>query len=138
MECVVKWGGEMSFVAETESGHKVVMDASPEVGGQNLGARPMELMLASTGGCSGIDVIMILKKARQQVTGCEIRLSGERAAMDPKVFTRIHLHYVVTGVGLKGDIVDRAVRLSADKYCSASAMLAKSAQVTHDWEIVEA
>lgn len=137
MECVVKWMDGMSFAAETGSGHVVLMDGAPEAGGRNLAPRPMELVLAGTGGCTAFDVVLILKRGRQEVTGCEVKLSAERAESDPKVFTRIHFHYRVRGRGLKADAVERAVRLSAEKYCSASAMLAKTAAITHDWTIEE-
>jgi len=138
MECTVRWHDGMSFVAETGSGHMVPMDGSPEAGGRNLAPRPMELLLAGTGGCTSFDIVMILKKGRQDVTGCEVRLSADRAAEDPKVFTRINMHFVVRGRGLKPEAVERAVRLSAEKYCSASIMLGKTAEMTHSWEVVEA
>jgi putative redox protein len=139
MECTVRWSGEgMSFLAETGSNHLVAMDGAPEGGGRNLAPRPMETVLAGTGGCSAYDVVVILKKSGQDVTGCEVRLAAERAATDPKVFTRIHMHWVVRGRGLKRNIVENAVRLSHEKYCSATAMLAKTAEVTREVEIVEA
>lgn len=138
MECTVRWHEGMSFVAETGSGHMVTMDGAPEAGGRNLAPRPMELLLAGTGGCTSFDVVMILKKSRQEVTGCEVKLSAERAAEDPKVFTRINMHFVVRGRGLKAEAVERAVRLSAEKYCSASIMLGKTAEMTHSWEVAEA
>jgi putative redox protein len=137
MECRVKWIDGMSFVAETESGHAFVMDGAPEGGGRNLGPRPMETVLAGTGGCTAYDVVLILKKSRQQISGCEVRLSAERADTDPKVFTKIHMHFIVSGKGLKPSAVENAIKLSRDKYCSASIMLAKTAQITHDYEIVE-
>lgn len=127
----------MTFVAESGSGHAVVVDASPDVGGRNLGARPMELVLMGTGACSAIDVMLILRKARQAVTDCVVELDSERAAEDPKVFTKIHMHYVVTGKGLAASHVERAIKLSKEKYCSATAMLARTAQVTADYEIRE-
>lgn len=138
MECTVKWMGSdgMAFVARTGSQHLVTMDGAPDGGGNNLAPRPMELLLAGTGGCSAYDVVLILKRSRQRVTGCEVAVSAERAASDPKVFTRIHLHFRLRGVDLKPDAVARAVQLSAEKYCSASAMLAKTAQISHDWEIL--
>ncbi len=136
MECKIRWIGGMSFAAQTSSGHMVVMDGAAEGGGQNLAPRPMELLLAGTGGCSAYDVVLILKRGRQRITGCEVSLKAERAQSDPKVFTRIHLHYTIRGKDLKADAVERAVALSAEKYCSASAMLAKTAQITHDVEIV--
>ena len=128
----------MTFVAESGSGHAVVVDASPDVGGRNLGARPMELVLMGTGTCSAIDVVHILRKARLAVTGCTVDLEAERADSDPKVFTRIRFHYVVTGKGLAEAQVERAIRLSKEKYCSATAMLAKTAQIEWDYEIREA
>lgn len=137
MECVVKWVGGMTFVAETGSNHIAVMDGAVEGGGRNLAPRPMELVLAGTGGCTAFDIVLILKRGRHDVTGCEVSVKAERAESDPKVFTRLHFHYIVLGKGLKGDAVERAIKLSAEKYCSASAMLAKTAEITHDWEIVE-
>jgi putative redox protein len=127
----------MSFVAETGSGHLVAMDGAPEAGGRNLAPRPMELLLAGTGGCTAFDVLLILKKGRQQVSDCQVKLTAERAESDPKVFTRIHLHFVVTGKGLKPETVERAIKLSSEKYCSASIMLGKTAEMTHSWEVVE-
>ncbi|MDP2793002.1 MAG: OsmC family protein [Sulfurisoma sp.] len=138
MECTVRWHDGMSFIAETGSGHMIAMDGAPEAGGRNLAPRPMELLLAGTGGCTSFDVVMILKKGRQDVTGCEVKLSAERAAEDPKVFTRIDMHFVVRGRGLKPEMVERAVKLSAEKYCSASIMLGKTAAMTHSWEVIEA
>jgi putative redox protein len=137
VECVVKWGDGMSFIAETGSGHLVAMDGSPEAGGRNLAPRPMELLLVGAGGCTSFDVVMILKRGRQDITGCRVSLKADRAETDPKVFTRIHFHFTVTGKGLKPDAVDRAIKLSAEKYCSASIMLGMTAEITHDWEIVE-
>ena len=128
----------MTFVAESGSGHAIVLDASPDVGGRNLGARPMELVLMGTGACSAIDVVHILRKARQDVAGCVVELDADRAAEDPKVFTRIHFHFVVTGRGLAVAQVERAIKLSKEKYCSATAMLAKTAEVTSDFEVREA
>ncbi len=128
----------MTFVAESGSGHAIVVDAAPDVGGRNLGARPMELVLMGTGACSAIDVVHILRKARQPITGCVVELDSERAADDPKVFTKIHLHYVVSGKGLAAAQVERAVKLSKEKYCSATIMLAKMAEITFDFEIREA
>lgn len=128
----------MTFVAESGSGHAVVVDAAADVGGRNLGARPMELVLMGTGACSAIDVVHILRKARQPITGCVVELESERAAEDPKVFTRIHLHYVVTGKGLAAAQVERAIKLSKEKYCSATIMLAKMAEISFDFEIREA
>lgn len=139
MECTVKWMGEdtMSFAAETGSGHIVTMDGPPEAGGRNLAPRPMELMLASVGGCTAFDVVLILKKGRHAVHGCQVKLDAERAETDPKVFTRVHFHYRVTGRALKREAVERAIELSKEKYCSASIMLGKTAEITHDLEIVE-
>jgi len=128
----------MTFVAESGSGHAVVVDAAPDVGGRNLGARPMELVLMGTGACSAIDVVHILRKARQEVRGCVVELTSERAAEDPKVFTRIHLHYVVTGKALVATQVERAIKLSKEKYCSATIMLANTAEIAWDYEIREA
>jgi putative redox protein len=127
----------MTFVAESGSGHAIVVDSSPDVGGRNLGARPMELVLMGTGACSAIDVVHILRKARLSVTGCVVELDAERAAEDPKVFTRIRFHYVITGKALAAAQVERAIKLSKDKYCSASAMMVKTAQIDWDYEIRE-
>jgi putative redox protein len=127
----------MTFVAESGSGHAVVVDASPEVGGRNLGARPMELVLMGTGTCSAIDVVHFLRRARQAITGCTIDLEADRADEDPKVFTRIRFHYVVTGKSLAEAQVERAIKLSKEKYCSATAMLAKTAAIEWDYEIRE-
>jgi putative redox protein len=139
MECTVRWSGEgMSFLAETGSNHLVSMDGAPDGGGRNLAPRPMEMVLLGTGGCSAYDVVVILKKSGQEVTGCEVKLSAERAAADPKVFTKIHMHWTVRGRGLKRNLVEHAVRLSHEKYCSATAMLSKTAEVTRDFEIIEA
>jgi len=138
MECKVSWFDGMSFVAETGSGHLLAMDGSPDAGGRNLAPRPMELVLAGSGGCSAFDVVTILKRGRHDISGCDVKLTAERADDDPKVFTRIHMHYVVTGKDLKPDAVERAIRLSAEKYCSASIMLGKTADITHDYQIVEA
>jgi putative redox protein len=137
MKVRVNWLKNIAFEAETESGHKIIMDGSPDVGGENRGARPMETVLAGTGACSAIDVVLILKKARQAVTDCVVELTADRAETDPKVFTRIHFHYVVTGTSLDAAKVGRAIQLSAEVYCSASAMMAKTAAVTHDFEIIE-
>jgi putative redox protein len=138
MECSVRWTGVgMSFVAETGSNHIVAMDGAPEGGGRNLAPRPMEMVLVGTGACSAYDVVVILKKSGQNVTGCEVKVSSERAETDPKVFTRIHMHFTVRGRALKRNLVEHAIRLSHEKYCSATAMLAKTAQVTRDFEIEE-
>jgi putative redox protein len=139
MDCTVRWTGEgMSFIAETGSNHLVAMDGAPDGGGRNLAPRPMEMVLAGSGGCSAYDVVVILKKSGQDVRGCEVKLSAERAATDPKVFTKVHMHFVVRGRGLKKNLVEQAIRLSHEKYCSATAMLVKSAEVTRDFEIMEA
>jgi putative redox protein len=139
MECKVSWTGEgMSFVAETGSNHLVAMDGAPEGGGRNLAPRPMEMVLLGTGGCTAYDVVVILKKSGQEVTGCEVRLTAERAATDPKVFTKVHMHWTVRGRALKRNIVENAVRLTHEKYCSATAMIVKTAEVTRDFEIIEA
>ena len=138
MKARIKLTEGMTFVAESETGHAIVIDAAPEVGGRNLGARPMELVLMGTGACSAVDVVLILRRARQAITDCVVELDADRAAQDPKVFTRVHFHYVVTGKGLNESQVERAIRLSKEKYCSATAMLAHTAQVTSDYEIREA
>ena len=138
MECTVRWAGTgMSFVAETGSNHLVAMDGAPDGGGRNLAPRPMEVVLSGTGGCTAYDVVVILKKSGQDVTGCEVKLTAERAPTDPKVFTKIHMHWVVRGRGLKRNLVEHAVRLSHEKYCSATAMLVKTAEITRDFEVVE-
>ena len=137
MKARVKWVEDVCFMGETESGHAVIIDASPEVGGRNLGMRPMEMLLVGMGGCSSIDVVTILKKSRQPITDCVAEITAERADEIPKVFTKIHVHFVVTGKGLNPVQVERAVNLSAEKYCSASIMLGKAAQMSHDFEIVE-
>jgi len=139
LECKVKWTGDgMSFVAETGSNHALVMDGAPEAGGRNLAPRPMELLLAGAGGCTAFDVVLILQKGRHAVTGCEVSLQAERAETEPRVFTRIHFHFRVSGRQLRPEAVARAIELSKDKYCSASIMLAKTATITHDFEIIEA
>ncbi len=137
MKARVVWVENSKFLGESGSGHSVVMDGPPESGGQNLGLRPMEMLLVGMGGCTAFDIIHILKKGRHAVTDCELQLEAERAETDPKVFTRIHVHYVVKGKGLSEAVVKRAIELSAEKYCSASIMLGKSAAITHDYEIVE-
>lgn len=137
MKARVKWVDEVMFVGESGSGHAVVMDGAPDAGGRNLGVRPMEMLLLGLGGCSAFDVVLILKRGRQPVTDCVVEIEAERADSDPKVFTHIAMRYVVTGSGLDRAKVERAVQLSADKYCSASAMLAKTAAMSHSVEIVE-
>lgn len=138
MDCTVRWQpGGMSFIAETGSGHILAMDGAPEAGGCNLAPRPMEVVLSGTGGCTAFDVVLILQRSRQEVKGCEVKLSAERADADPKVFTKIHFHFLLKGRDLKPSMVERAIKMSAEKYCSASIMLAKTAELTHSWEIVE-
>ncbi len=137
MEATVRWTSGMTFLAETGSGHVIAMDGAPEAGGRNLAPRPMETVLAGTGACTAFDVVVILKKSGQNVTGCEVKLEAERAETDPKVFTRIQMHFVVRGKQLKRNLVEHAVRLTRDKYCSASAMLAKTAEITTDFEVLE-
>ncbi|MCS6763392.1 MAG: OsmC family protein [Candidatus Protistobacter heckmanni] len=140
MECTVSWMGDhgMAFVASTGSGHIVAMDGAPEGGGNNLAPQPMEMVLLGTGGCTAYDVVLILKKSRQDVHGCAVKLEAERASSDPKVFTRINFHFTVTGRNLNRATVERAIHLSHEKYCSASIMLGKTADLTHTLEIVEA
>jgi len=149
MECTVSWTGAlatrsgMGFVAETGSGHTIVMDGAPdpvkpENGGHNLAPRPMETVLAGTGGCTAYDVVLILKRGRHNVQGCSVKLTSERAEVDPKVFTKIHMHFTVSGKGLPAAVVERAIAMSHEKYCSASIMLAKTAEITTSFELVEA
>ena len=149
MECTVNWTGAatttlsrsgMTFVAETGSGHTLVMDGAPDAdkpdnGGANLAPRPMETVLAGTGGCTAYDVVLILKRGRHDVRGCSVKLTSERASTDPKVFTKIHMHFVVTGKGLTASAVERAIAMSHDKYCSATIMLGKTAQITTSFEV---
>ena len=139
MECTINWmpGTGMGFVAETGSGHFLTMDGAPEGGGRNLAPRPMETVLAGTGGCTAYDVVLILKRGRHAVTGCQVKITAERAEQDPKVFTRIHMHFTVSGRGLAAAAVERAIALSHERYCSASIMLAKTAVLTTAFEIVE-
>ena len=139
MECIVRWTGSsgMTFLAETGSGHVVAMDGAPEGGGRNLAPRPMEMVLLGTGGCTAYDVVLILRKSAQNITNCEVKLTSERAEKDPKVFTKVHFHFIVTGRALKHNVVERAIKLSHDKYCSASIMLEKTAEITHSYEIVD-
>lgn len=136
MKARVKWVENTLMVGESGSGHAVVMDGPPEFGGRNLGVRPMEMLLLGLGGCTQFDVIHILRKGRHKVSRCEVEMEAERAAEDPKVFTRIHIHFVVAGAGLSEKAVKRAIELSAEKFCSASIMLGKSAEISHDYEIV--
>ncbi|GAB6040852.1 OsmC family protein [Endothiovibrio diazotrophicus] len=138
MKARVKWVEQATFLGEAGSGHAVVMDGPPDHGGRNLGVRPMEMLLLGMGGCTAFDVVSILKKSRQPISDCVAEIEAERADTDPKVFTKIHVHFVVTGRELDEKRVGRAVSLSAEKYCSASIMLGKVAEITHDFEIVEA
>jgi putative redox protein len=137
MKARVKLVEGMTFAAESGSGHAVIVDAAPDVGGRNLGARPMELVLMGAGACSAVDVVLILRRGRQPIEDCEVELEAERAAQDPKVFTRIRFRYVITGKGLDVAQVERAIRLSKEKYCSATAMLAHTAEITTEYEIRE-
>ena len=136
MKARVKWVDGTLMVGESPSGHAVVMDGPPEFGGRHLGVRPMELLLLGMGGCTEFDVLLILRKGRHDVLGCEVQIEAERATSDPKIFTRIHAHFVITGRNISEAAVERAVRLSAEKYCSASIMLGASAEVTHDFEVI--
>ncbi len=135
MKCRIKWLDHMSFVGESDSGHSVVMDGAADAGGRNLGVRPMEMLLLGLGGCTTFDVVSILHKSRQQLVDCEVEIEAERAEDIPKVFTSIHLHFIVTGRDIDPNKVAKAIDLSADKYCSASRMLEKTAAITHDFEI---
>jgi putative redox protein len=135
MKARIKWIEDVAFMGESETGHAVVMDGAPENGGRNIGMRPMEMLLIGMGGCTSFDVVTILKKSRQAVVGCVAEISAERADEIPKVFTKIHVHFVVTGNDLNEKQVERAVSLSAEKYCSASIMLSKSVEITHGYEI---
>jgi len=137
MKARIKWVEGVSFLGETESNHAVLMDGPPDAGGRNLGPRPMEMLLLGTGGCTAFDVVSILKKQRQAITDCVAEIDADRAETDPKVYTRIHIHFIVSGKNLKPEQVERAIKLSADKYCSASIMMAKTAEITHDFEIIE-
>jgi putative redox protein len=139
MECTIRWQPDagMAFVAETGSGHLLAMDGAPDGGGRNLAPRPMETVLAGTGACTAYDVVLILKRGRQQVSGCQVKVEAQRAETEPKVFTRIHMHFTVSGRSLSEAAVVRAIQLSHEKYCSASAMLAKTAQMTTGFDIVE-
>ncbi|MBD3754426.1 MAG: OsmC family protein [Gammaproteobacteria bacterium] len=139
MKAIVKWQGGLAFEGQTDSGHSIVMDAAPEVGGENKGARPMEMVLLGLGGCSSIDVVMMLNKSQpDQVKDCQVEITAERADSVPKVFTQIHMHFKVYGTDLNPKKVERAVNLSAEKYCSVSKMLEATVQMTHDFEIIEA
>jgi putative redox protein len=137
MKARVKWVEQVSFLGETESNHAVLMDGSPASGGRNLGPRPMEMLLIGAGGCTSFDVITILKKSRQMISDCYVELDAERAETDPKVFTSIHMHFVVTGKDIKPEVVEKAIKLSAEKYCSASIMLGQTAAITHDFEVIQ-
>ncbi len=136
MKARVKWIENSTFVAQSGSGHSVVLDGPPEAGGQNLGVRPMEMVLMGLGGCTAFDVVDILKKKREQVSGCVVEIEAERAETTPKVFTKIHVRYIVSGKNIKEESVKRAVELSAEKYCSVSIMLGKTAAMTHDYQIL--
>ena len=138
MKARIKWIQDATFLGESGSGHAVVMDGPPDYGGRNLGVRPMEMLLLGMGGCASFDVVLILNRSRQPISDCVAEIEAQRAEQDPKVFTAIHLHFVVTGKGLSEKRVARAVQLSAEKYCSASIMLGKTATITHDFEIREA
>ncbi len=140
MECTINWqpASGMAFVAETGSGHLLAMDGAPDGGGRNLAPRPMETVLAGTGGCTAYDVVLILRRGRHDVRGCQVKVSAERADVDPKVFTKIHMHFVVSGRDLAAAAVERAIALSHEKYCSASIMLGKTAGITTSFELLEA
>ena len=137
MKARVKWVEQVSFLGEPESSHAVLMDGSPEAGGRNLGPRPMEMLLLGAGGCTSFDVVSILKKSRQAISDYYVELDAERAETDPKVFTKIHMHFVVTGKDIKPEAVEKAIKLSAEKYCSASIMLGATAAITHDFEVIQ-
>lgn len=137
MQARIKWVENVAFLGETDSGHAILMDGAADGGGRNLGPRPMELVLIGTGGCTAYDVVHILKKSRAEISDCVAEIQAERADTDPKVFTKIHFHFIVTGKDLKPELVERAISLSAEKYCSASIMLGKTATITHDFEIRE-
>ncbi|MFT5131546.1 MAG: putative redox protein [Gammaproteobacteria bacterium] len=137
METKISWAGGATFIGESGDGHKIVMDGPPEGGGRNLGARPMETLLLGMGACTAYDVVSILQKSRQDIQDCTMTMSASRADEHPKVFTDIHIHFIVMGKGLKEKQVERAINLSAEKYCSASIMLGKTALITHDFEILE-
>lgn len=136
MKTRIIWKGNVSFLAEAGSGHSVLMDGAPEAGGQNAGPRPMEMLLMGLGGCTAFDVVMILKKGRHDIQDCVVEIEAQRASEDPKVFTDIHLHFIVTGKNMNSQHVERAIDLSAEKYCSASIMLKSTAKITHDFELI--
>ncbi len=138
MKTHVTWLKDMIYVAQSPSGHAVVMDGPPELGGHNLGPRPMEMLLMGLGGCTAIDVVNILRKSRQDLRDCEVQLEAQRADSDPKVFTEIHVHFILSGKNLSAKHVERAIQLSAEKYCSASIMLGQTARITHTFEIRDA
>lgn len=137
MKAKITWINGRAFLGESGSGHGVVMDGAPEAGGRNIGVRPMEMLLLGLGSCTAFDCVMILERAREKITGCEVTLDGERAAEEPKVFTAVKLTYTFRGKGLKPAVVERAINLSAEKYCSASKMFEKTAKLTHEWHIIE-
>ncbi|HUW24922.1 MAG TPA: OsmC family protein [Gallionella sp.] len=137
MKARVKWVEQVAFLGETESGHAILMDGAPSAGGRNLGPRPMEMLLLGAGGCTSFDVVSILKKSRQAISDCYVELEAERAETDPKVFTRIHMHFVLKGKDIKPEAVEKAIKLSAEKYCSASIMLGATAAITHDFKIIQ-
>ena len=137
MKASIKWTGGVSFAGTADSGHSVTMDGAMEHGGENKGSRPMELVLIGTGGCTAFDVVHILRKSRQEIVDCPVKIDAERAPVDPKVFTRIHMHFIVSGKNLDPKKIEHAIELSATKYCSASIMLATTAKITHDFELVE-
>lgn len=136
MKANIAWQEGVSFLGQVGSGHSVLMDGAPEAGGKNLGPRPMEMILLGLGGCTAFDVVHILRKGRQAITGCQVEMDAQRAIEDPKVFTRIHLHFIITGKDLDPRQVERAINLSAEKYCSASMMLKATVDITHDYEII--
>ena len=138
MKAKIKWLDGRAFVGESGSGHAVVMDGAPESGGRNIGVRPMEMLLLGLGGCTAFDVVMILEKGREKITSCEVELEAERADTEPKVFTRVKLIYKLKGKNLKPASVERAIKLSEEKYCSATAMFAKTARIEHEWSVEEA
>ena len=140
MECTIHWqpSAGMAFMAETGSGHVLMMDGAPDGGGRNLAPRPMETVLAGTGGCTAYDVVLILKRGRHDVRGCQVKITADRAETDPKVFTQVNMHFIVTGVNLPDTAVQRAIQMSHDKYCSASIMIGKTAEITTSFEIVPA
>jgi putative redox protein len=137
MKAKITWINGRAFLGESGSGHSVVMDGAPESGGRNIGVRPMEMMLLGLGGCTAFDVVMILEKSREKVTGCEVELDSDRASEDPKIFTAVRMKYTLTGKDLKPAAVERAIKLSAEKYCSASKMFEKTAIITHEWTVVQ-